>query len=184
MELYLLRHPPVKVALGTCYGQTDLSLVDDWEKFLSPKIKDIPQNFQIYSSDLQRCSKVASYLKSKGVITDSNLREIHFGDWEGQLWDLIPKHQIEDWNNHLDTWSLHQGENFYQLKQRVIKFLKPFKETSEPTLIVTHAGWIRALLAHILDIKAQQAFQFNFNYGSLSHLTITEQFSKINFINN
>jgi len=184
MEIYLLRHPPVQIKKGICYGQSDLPIVSNWETYLSPKINTLPENLKVFSSDLKRCSEVAQHLYPNNFITDQNLREVHFGSWEGRKWNDIPKNQIDEWNNKLDTWNQHQGESFQQLKERAQTFIGSLDQTSEtPVLIVTHAGWIRALLAHLLNLTAQQAFMFEFNYGSLSCIASKKNYSSIVYLN-
>ena len=64
--------------------------------------------------------------------------------------------------------------------------LIPFKETNreaEQALIITHAGVIRALFAHILKLPTANAFQFRVDVGSVHKLQHLDNYTYINYIN-
>ena len=96
MEIYLVRHTTPAVEKGICYGQTDLDVT---ESFITEAniIKEVlPLNIKhVYSSPLQRCSKLAAHLFPDTIIQLRNdLMEINCGLWEMQRWDDIPKEHI------------------------------------------------------------------------------------------
>ena len=54
---------------------------------------------------------------------------------------------------------------------------------SEQVVVVTHAGVIRALLAHILKLPLANAFQFRIDSGSIHKLQHIDHYTFINYLN-
>ncbi|RZT15543.1 phosphoglycerate mutase [Fictibacillus sp. BK138] len=121
---------------------------------LGSRLRDL--EFQsIYASPSRRTLITAELIRGEReqeIIEDENLREINLGDWEGQTHDYV-KGQYPDeysafWNTpHLYTTS--SGEDFYQLQERVNRFLNKIlsKHDKGDILIVTHSVFIKALLS-------------------------------------
>ena len=183
MDIYLLRHPPVQNSSGVCYGQTDIALAQDWIKTAKSIQKALPKNLKIYSSDLGRCRNVASYLNDKKVTFDQRLRELNFGIWENKPWKDIPKEDIDAWNRNLETYIIQNGESYSQMKARVYEVWKEIISTDEDTLIITHAGVIRALLAHLLETSAHATLKLTIKPSSLTKLSYLNHWLEIRYIN-
>ena len=78
---------------------------------------------------------------------DDRLRELHFGDWEGQLWADIENNDPETFHRWMETWKNDAppgGETLLELEDRVRQWCSELDPCQSP-LVVTHAGTIRAL---------------------------------------
>jgi alpha-ribazole phosphatase len=80
------------------------------------------------------------------IITfDDRLREINFGQWEGQLWDDVPRHELDTWANHFAHHRLgHTGECVQAWAHRVWAAAREDLTHGDDTLWITHAGVMRA----------------------------------------
>lgn len=99
--------------------------------------------------------------REQPIIEDENLREIHLGEWEGQIHDDLQEQYPEEyyafWNTpHLYT--TNSGESFHQLQERVNNFLKQIisKHDNGNILIVTHSVFIKALLAQCKGLSLEK----------------------------
>ncbi|MDP3679008.1 MAG: histidine phosphatase family protein, partial [Methylotenera sp.] len=93
MNLHLIRHTSLSIPAGICYGQSDVDVSLDFDiecNVLAKKLALI-QFDAVYASPLQRCTKLAHALNLGKTQTDERLKELHFGDWEMQAWDSIPR---------------------------------------------------------------------------------------------
>lgn len=119
------------------------------------------------SSPLARASETMEIMREtlglprRGYSIDKRLMEIHFGDWQGELWDTLGglwgkalAHRLEDPWNHLPPGE--GAESNAMLSARVIAWLS---EVSRDTVAVAHGGVMRALRAHVegLDVHTMIA---------------------------
>jgi alpha-ribazole phosphatase len=187
MKLTLVRHTSLQIAPGICYGQTDIDVSENfWHEANQLKTKLANTQFDaVYASPLQRCVKLAVALNLGDATEDARLKELHFGDWETQAWDDIPRDVFDVWAQDYANLAPPNGESFDQLQQRALHFLEELKlaNTGKHILIVTHGGLIRALLAHVLNMELKGLFRFNIDYASVTELDFKEKVPKINFVN-
>ncbi len=73
-----------------------------------------------------------------------------FGVWEGLRWDDVPVDELNSWANDLIFARPHGGESVHQMQVRALAVLETTRawNTDTKTLVVTHAGVIRAVLDH------------------------------------
>ncbi|ROH85787.1 alpha-ribazole phosphatase [Pseudomethylobacillus aquaticus] len=176
MNLYLLRHTQPDVAPGICYGQTDLGLAASFDAELQRIRAGLAEVHvdHVHSSPLQRCQRLAAALAAGKVHQDPRLMELDFGEWELQLWETIPRGLVEVWTEDYVQHAPPGGESFFDLQQRAISFFDEVSANNEDLLVVTHAGVIRALLAHALNMQLLDAFRLRVDYGSLSQLELQD----------
>ena len=95
MEIWLMRHPPVDVPVGTCYGRLDVPIIHDWREAALKRKTQLPNldNFTVYSSPSSRCLLLAQFLVHDPV-TDSRLFELDFGVWEDKLWRDLTRPEL------------------------------------------------------------------------------------------
>lgn len=180
MDIYLVRHTTPKIDKGICYGQSDLEIEDTYPEEFKAILDTIPKDsYHIISSPLQRCSAFAKWYAEfievayKTPITyDDRLLELDFGDWELMPWNDIPQKDIEPWMNDFVNVRVPNGESYVDLATRVYSFFDELQqtETTQNTIIVAHAGPIRALLAKLLDIPLEKSFRIKIQYGDVIHL--------------
>jgi probable phosphoglycerate mutase len=106
----------------------------------------------IYSSDLERARETAAAVaRSQGldIVVDPDLREKHFGTWEG-LTDLEIAERFPDAVG--GRWG--DGETTEGVAERVIAALTRIsaRHAPGPVLVVSHGGPLRAILQH-LDVE-------------------------------
>lgn len=145
-QIRLMRHPPVQVPVGLCYGHLDIALQNGWERYAL-----ISESFNIhyiYTSPLSRCLKLAQKIAEKYQIpcqTDKRLMELDFGQWEGKKWDDIPKELIDEWAENPWEWQIPGGETGRLLLNRVMEVWLEIKAKKQNALIVSHGGPLRLL---------------------------------------
>jgi len=191
MDLYLVRHTTPDVLPGICYGQTDLDVAASFAQELATvhgKLKYL-QQAAVYSSPLQRCLKLATAsaqsLSLGAVAQDPRLLELHFGDWEMQAWNDIPRGLIDVWAEEHVMQSPPKGESFHALHLRAKSFLDEVSanRSRAPVVVFTHAGVIRALVAEALNLPLMHAFRLQIDYASVTHIIVEEKVTRIGFVN-
>lgn len=187
MKLTLIRHTSLQIAPGVCYGQTDVDVsVNFMQEVLitQKKLSTMPID-AVFCSPLQRCVKLAEALNLNNIRQDDRLKELHFGDWEMQAWDDIPRDYFDEWAQNYAHMPPPNGETFNQLQTRGIAFINEIlsQHHKQHVLLVTHGGMIRALLAYVLSMELKSLFRFNIDYGSLTQLDFSGDSPKINFVN-
>lgn len=146
MELILLRHLAPAGGAGLCYGRTDLAPGPDLAAGARAIAARLPRPRRIVTSPLRRCRALASALGTRfrvAVRLDPAWAEIDFGAWEGVAWDRVPRPELDAWAADLLHARPHGGESVAMLLARTRRALR---RTPPGSLVVTHAGAIRAAL--------------------------------------
>lgn len=187
MRLHLIRHTSLAVPAGICYGQSDVDVSASFYTELAQlKAKLAQAKFDaVYASPLQRCSKLAYGLDVAPVTLDARLQELHFGDWEMQAWDAIPREKFDVWAQDYAHLSPPNGESFSTLYQRAVGFIEEVSSHSqgEEIAVVTHGGVIRAVLAHALNMPLKGLFRIVVDYGSVTQISFGEAVPRVHFVN-
>ena len=195
LELYLIRHTEPLIEKGTCYGQLDCLVTDEYEQSLA-KINGYFSDKEIsaiYSSPLIRCAKLATDLADSQQLAKvtyiEELKEIHFGDWEGKKWADIPRIKIDEWNNNRLTFQFPNGESPIKFHERILQCLSELVSHSESIkasgkiIIIAHAGVIRSILCHYLHIPFYHSTTLKVDYASLSKVVIQQDMVTCHFVN-
>lgn len=186
MDIYLIRHTQTDTRTGLCYGQTDVGLAENFrDEFIKiqKKLPELTSDCHIYSSPLTRCTQLASQLFPK-VRNDDRLLELNFGAWENCTFDSVDAQVLQHWTDNFVSIGPPNGESFTQLCERVGGFWQELLLTdAEQVVLVTHAGVIRALLAHILQLPLANAFKFKVDVGSVHKLQYVNDYTHIHFLN-
>lgn len=173
--LTLLRHGVAEMPKNTCVGQLDVPLSDSGRQAIAQLALHWPCDTpgRIYCSDLLRTQEsaagIARALKLP-VIKDKRLREIDFGEWEGQSWDSIHDAdpvRMNQWGNDWINTTPPLGENVLQMFERVTQFYEELtREPPQTTLIVAHAGSLRALLCALHAKPVSALFTFDIPHAT------------------
>lgn len=188
MDLLLIRHTKPEVADGTCYGHLDLDLAASYvheKEHLVRRLSLIDSKWKErtpITSPLQRCRKLASDIFGE-VSTDNRLRELHFGDWEGKLWDELGSENYRAWLEDFVNVRPPEGETYAELFQRAVDFLISHKQADRPLIVFTHAGFIRCVLARCMGLPKEYVFRLKLDYGSINHVTIQNESPSVRFVN-
>lgn len=187
VNIYLLRHGEI-THTGNLAGYTDFGLTELGRQQMRDSTRDLLFDLCI-SSPLSRCHQMALELATRDqvpLVVEPKLTEMNFGDWDGksyqQLWQL-PKPNIGDFWHKPFAHSPPRGESFSVFYQRVINWWQSFinNENLQDTLVVTHAGVIKCLLAHLLAVEDEQAqitkivSQTSISYGSVIELSVYKE---------
>ncbi|TPN82304.1 alpha-ribazole phosphatase [Aquimarina algicola] len=171
MEIYLIRHTTPNVQKGICYGQSDLEVTASFatEADHIHQQLAVQEISKVYSSPLIRCKRLAETFK-KEVVFDDRLKELDFGKWELCPWDDINEKELKPWMNDFVNIKVPEGESYLMLQQRAIDFfstINQYTTTSEKIVVVTHAGWMRAIMAYIQKIDLKDSFAIELQYGHI-----------------
>lgn len=187
MELYLVRHTTPDIPAGVCYGHADLDLQVDAAGEIAAvrdKLADVrPAAF--YTSPLLRCRRLAEALPWGEAQQDARLKEMHFGEWEMQPWEAIPRETFDHWAERFVEHAPPGGESFRDLYRRASAFFIECaeKHAGQPVVAVTHAGVIRSLLAHALQLSLEQVPGFHLDFGGVTKLTVAGPYIKVAYVN-
>ncbi|MFD2177581.1 histidine phosphatase family protein [Veronia pacifica] len=110
-----------------------------------------------YCSDSGRAKETTSLLLEEldiSLTASEVLREMHFGEWEGELQDDVSAHSPdESWNlwNKPDKYQSNGGEDLVQLRDRAVDALTNIarKHRGKEVVIVSHGAFIKTVLNHI-----------------------------------
>ncbi|WP_299899292.1 alpha-ribazole phosphatase [uncultured Aquimarina sp.] len=169
MEIYLVRHTTPNIEKGICYGQSDLDVTDSFDAEVSEIHTKLPlkEITKVYSSPLKRCKLLAESFNLP-IIFDMRLQELDFGNWELKAWDDISKKELNPWMEDFVNVPVPNGESYVMLQERVLDFYKNLSSNAdEKTVIISHAGPIRALLSHLQKIALKDSFSIKLEYGEV-----------------
>jgi broad specificity phosphatase PhoE len=152
-ELILIRHATTDMA-GVLCGQSDPPLNSagrEQTELLACSLR-LSKCRRLYSSDLQRASETAQALSrvwALPIVLCSQLREIHFGDWEGKRWPEVRPVRPE-LSSPVPPEELCPpgGESFECFRKRVLQALHKIAADCNGTraTVVTHSGVISLAL--------------------------------------
>lgn len=131
------------------------------------RLRDLVPDFAGLSyigSPMQRACETMDILRTTlglplgGYTIDERLRELTFGAWEGMTWREVRKAEREQAQaRERDKWGFVPpggGESYSMLAQRIRPVLE---ELRRETVIVSHGGVARAVLALVGAVSPQKA---------------------------
>ena len=172
-QLWWVRHLPVSVT-GCYIGQSDVEAVIP--SHTSGLTKLLPAKDVVwFASPLKRAVATAQWLNPlTHVQTVPELKEQHFGVWEGKSYDQVwREHEHHhDWSQP-ETLQPPDGESFTRVCERVDGWLNAMLESlaGRSIVIVAHAGVIRAGLRHAVGLSHAQALKMHIDYTSVTHVS-------------
>jgi probable phosphoglycerate mutase len=162
---------------GRLQGQTDIPLnalgryqSEDVARRLT-KLLDNPAHSRWIVSPLGRTRETAEIarrtlgLDPKSYETDDRLKEITFGIWEGNTWaELRGKFPTAEAERDKNKWGFvpPKGESYEMLVERLRPWIKTLKQE---TVVVSHGGVARALMAIIANVPPQDAPRHDIHQG-------------------
>ena len=169
LEIYITRHGATKWNIeNRLQGWLNSELTESGIRNaiqLGKRLSDREFN-RIYTSPSKRAQETAKLIKADKNTPLSimgDLKEISFGDWEGQTQEEIEKDFKEEyfnfWNKpHLYNHQYHNAEALKTFKKRVDEAMKLIisDNTSGKILIVTHGVVIRAIMSFCWNIPTEK----------------------------
>jgi len=156
VKLWLLRHAPVDLPAGLCYGASNVPAHAALTlQAAQTAAALLPQGLPVWVSALGRAQALAQALAQLrpdlgAPTTDARLNEMDFGHWELQPWDSVPRSAFDAWLADFAHHRFGGKESTQQVIERVAQALHALRTTLRTTqtreaVWVTHAGVIRAL---------------------------------------
>ncbi len=160
-------------------GSTDVALSPEgWESMSAQLNQYTPMPWQrIVSSPLQRCLTFARQSADRLALPltiEPELREMHFGDWEGQehthIWETDPILRL--WGEDPEGYTPPGGEPLAAFAERVTGALARVAEAhrGEHLLLITHGGVIRLLLTQAQGLPRHRLREMPVPYAHLVSL--------------
>lgn len=121
----------------------------------------------IYSSSLNRTLQTASYIsevKGLPIIRTDKLKEINGGDWENQMWDVLPikwPEEYNTWENRPHIHKMPNGESMEEFQQRLSKEIRYIADNNKgkTVCVVTHGTAIKALTCFFRGLSLENMIE-------------------------
>ena len=181
-----VRHAPVTVNDGRCYGQTDFPCDCSDDAAFAALARVLPREAVWITSNLQRTYLTAAAIvraglpgpdpiPGPGVLMEPELAEQNFGDWQGIRYTDLPHKQGEGYHRF---WLAPAhvappgGESFVALVERVTRAIRRLtrEHQGRDIIAVTHGGTIRAAIIEALGLSPEAALAINIDNLSLTCL--------------
>ncbi len=183
MRLVLIYHGEPEGAAGRCIGRSDLPLTAQGRLHAQTLSADWPYPAPaalIASSRRRAHAMLAPFARRFGRLpqVEPRLDEQDFGDWDGQPWASLWQREPEGTQRWLSDWIQHAppaGESFAAVSDRVLAWLDEVSTQFDDDallLVSSHAGPIRALICHALEVPLQHALLLKLSPG---HATALKQ---------
>lgn len=168
--VHLMRHGAPE-RTGLLLGRTDMAATPAGIAACADRAARL--GFQaVVASDLRRahaCAEAVAGPRGLTVHPDPRWRELDFGDWDGRPAADIDGEALARFWHDPDAAPPHAGERWSALVARVGSGLG---EVADGTLVMTHAGAMRAALAAACDFDARQVWAFDLPYAALLSLRL------------
>jgi broad specificity phosphatase PhoE len=103
---------------------------------------------------------------------------MNFGEWDGRFWNALEREDPDRLKRWMENWITERvpgGESFTLLSERVRNwYAQCLANPAEEIVVVAHAGSIRALLCHLLEVPLSKAFEFPVDRLRISAVEIAE----------
>ena len=140
MIIHLIRHTTPEIESGVCYGQADLDVTPSFPQEVATVKSKLQDKYdRVYSSPLQRCTKLAEACLPEQASLDERLMEFDFGDWELKPWREIKGDAADAWFGNFVELPCPNGESMNTMRTRVMDFYQELIEQDiESAAVFTH----------------------------------------------
>lgn len=173
-KLILVRHGQSQANAGLIFaGHSDFDLSELGHKqaaLLADHLVGRESITAIYSSDLRRAYHTATPTAERlslPITTDTDLREIYAGAWDGRTFSDIEEHFADDfrvWRENFSAAHPTGGESVPEVYRRAVPTLLRIAgaHDGETILVTTHATVVRALHAYANGFSADEMGKVRF----------------------
>lgn len=171
MEVLLLRHGETHWnVINRIQGQLQAELNDrgrDQARAVARQLSEAGIK-KVYSSDLVRSVETAQIInKDMNVELElsDQLREITYGEWEGQLWETIYQEYPRlnnSWEQSGAQFSSPGGEQALDFRNRVVNEFSRIVRAREASkiLLVVHGQVMKMIMSCFQPVRASELFTF------------------------
>ncbi|MEZ0336052.1 MAG: cysteine-rich CWC family protein [Gemmatimonadales bacterium] len=182
MRLLLVRHGAGESQEGRVIGHADPPLSERGRVEIERLVASTGEPpTRLVTSDLRRARASADIFASRWKlepVVDPRLRELDFGEWERCTWQELEREDPDRLAHWMRDWvrtPAPGGESFADLVARLSDWLEEWDRTDGPqgtTVVVAHAGSIRATLCRLLGVPLEEAFGFQVDYARVTALSL------------
>ena len=179
---WLVRHAPVKNPKRLVYGQSDMPADLSDEKALGALARQLPGDAIWVTSHLSRTHDTACRLQNfmgidVALHRESGFAEQHFGDWELQNWNDLPKGETTRFWTDFARQHPPNGESFADVVRRVGPVFGRLNDdfTGREIVAVLHGGTVRAILANALGLSLETTLAFHMDTLGLTSLEYIDE---------
>lgn len=145
----------------------------------------------VYTSGLSRAATSARIIAGPSGLTPvvlQDLRERHFGIWEGMSFLEINKMHPETFNAWAENplrFSPTGGESTIEVRDRVIKALDSIlnRHQNEHIAVVAHGGVNRIILCHVLGIPLENIFRIEQDFAAVNVIEFWDRYPVVKLLN-
>lgn len=169
--LYLMRHGEPEGA-GRLIGATDAAPTAAGIAACVEQARDLGAQALIVS-DLSRARAAGEAISARTGVSlaiDPRWRELDFGAWDGMAPGEVDGTALSRFWDDPDRSPPPDGERWSALVMRVSAALADL--ASQPTLVVTHGGAMRAALAVLCGFSVRQTWAIDLPYAGLLALRV------------
>jgi broad specificity phosphatase PhoE len=168
-RLVVVRHAEPDGMRGRIYGRLDPPLSPTGRaqaERVAVWLRPVPLH-AVFASPLRRAEETAEFLaRGRGieVHVHPDLVDIDFGEWEGGRFDELERRDPElyrSWMTQPTRTRFPGGEDFGELKARVIAAVAEIRQEAESAAVVAHAGVNLAILGDALGLADGAIFRLD-----------------------
>jgi alpha-ribazole phosphatase len=193
-RFWLIRHgEPAADARQRCYGSLDVGLSETGRAQMADVADYLSREpvAAIYSSPLSRAIESAQILataRSASVEVVNDFREIDFGDFEGLTYDEIASRYPDIYRQWMETPTgvrFPNGESYTEVQARVLRAFDTIQRErqEQTTVIVSHGGVNRIILAWALQIPDACLFRIAQGHAAINLLAIVDRQPSVRLLN-
>jgi broad specificity phosphatase PhoE len=144
---------------------------------------------RLISSPVARAWQTAAIVDAQlqlGIEEEADLREVGYGDWEGQTFQAIrsgPVFQVA-MNDPINA-VFPNGESLVRVQQRSLRVAEGIRygPPHEVVVLVSHGDIIRLLVAHYLGMSFNDYRRVTIDNGSLSVIELFQHWRRVKAVN-
>jgi alpha-ribazole phosphatase len=196
--LYLIRHGATegnhekryKGSIDVPISQEGIEQVRRTAEFIRAELQGGSLS-AVYSSPLSRALNSAELIAAPyGLepVVDDNLRERHFGIWEGMTFaEIREKYPVEfkGWADNPLEHSPVEGESSIAVRDRIVPAVEEIvsRHSDEEIAIVAHGGVNRVILCHLLGMPLEYMFRIEQDNAAVSIIKFHDKYPVAKLIN-
>jgi alpha-ribazole phosphatase len=196
--LYLIRHGATegnhekryKGSIDVPISQEGLEQVRKAADFIRAELQG-GELSAVYTSPLSRAVDSAQIIAepySIEPVTDDNLKERHFGIWEGMTFAEIREQYPDEFRKWADNPLEHSpvgGESSIEVRDRIVPAVEDIisRHGDESIAIVGHGGVNRIIICHLLGIPLEHMFRIEQDNAAVNIIKFYDRYPAANLIN-